>query len=138
MDNGSNIRIAREITTFNYSHVWNIRCVAHVLNLIASNIIKVQPVDHVLKQANQVVQFFKKSHRANQLLHDDIKNMNLDGGGLEMYCKTRWASIFGTTSSIVRLKPIFDKGCVITFTYIVNIIPIEKGISQVSIVQAEF
>ncbi|CAG8748054.1 14717_t:CDS:2, partial [Racocetra fulgida] len=66
-------------------------------------------VDHVLKQANQIVQFFKKSHRANRLLHDSIKNMNLEGGGLETYCETRWASIFGTTSSIVRLKPVFDK-----------------------------
>ncbi|CAG8504092.1 104_t:CDS:2 [Cetraspora pellucida] len=76
---------------------------------ITDNGIKVRSVDHVLKQANQIVQFFKRSYRANQLLCDNIKSMKLGGSSLEMYVKTRCASIFRTMSSIVRLKPVFDK-----------------------------
>ncbi|CAG8781250.1 5813_t:CDS:2, partial [Cetraspora pellucida] len=61
------------------------------------------------RQANQIIQFFKKSHRANRLLRDSIESMKLGSGGLEIYAKTRWASIYGTMSSIVRLKPVFEK-----------------------------
>ncbi|CAG8843805.1 30499_t:CDS:1, partial [Racocetra persica] len=64
-------------------------CIAHALNLIASDIVKVRSVDYVLKQANQIVQFFKKSHRANRLLRDSIESMKLGSGGLEIYAKTR-------------------------------------------------
>ncbi|CAG8756850.1 8508_t:CDS:1, partial [Racocetra persica] len=52
-DNGSNARIVREITMYNYLHIWNIRCVAYVLNLIASDIVKIPSVSSALKRANQ-------------------------------------------------------------------------------------
>ncbi|CAG8790359.1 20721_t:CDS:2, partial [Cetraspora pellucida] len=44
-----------------------------------------------------------------RLLHDGIKNMKIQGRNLELFTKTRWASAFNTTNSIIRIKPVFDK-----------------------------
>ncbi|CAG8707693.1 23741_t:CDS:2, partial [Cetraspora pellucida] len=104
-DNGSNICVACEVTTYNYSHIWNIKCIAYAINLISNNIVKTQSVNQVLKQASQIIQFFKKSHLACRLLRKGIENMNISDGGLETYTKTRWVSIFETTSLIIRLRP---------------------------------
>ncbi|CAG8792007.1 2882_t:CDS:2, partial [Gigaspora rosea] len=50
-----------------------------------------------------------KSHLANRILRDTISSMNIRGGSLETYCETRWASIFDTTNSIIRIRPAIDK-----------------------------
>ncbi|CAG8645296.1 830_t:CDS:1, partial [Cetraspora pellucida] len=107
-DNRSNIRVAHEVTTYNYSHIWNIRCITYVINLISNDIVKTQSVNQVLKQASQIIQFFIKSHLACRLLREGIENMNISGSGLETYTETRWVSIFKTTSLIIRLKLVFE------------------------------
>src|SRR6266542_1028313 len=40
-DSGSNCHQAREIIEYNYPHILNIRCVAHAINLIASDFFKI-------------------------------------------------------------------------------------------------
>ena len=40
-DNASNCRVAREKIEENYNHILNIRCIAHAINLIATDLGKI-------------------------------------------------------------------------------------------------
>ncbi|CAG8852197.1 1503_t:CDS:2, partial [Gigaspora margarita] len=109
MDNGSNVRIARQAIHYDYSHILNIRCIAHALNLLTADLVKTTLVRNILKQANMLVSFFQKSHLAKRLLRNTISSMNIRGGSLETYSETRWVSIYDTANSIVRVRPAIDK-----------------------------
>lgn len=108
-DNGSNVRVAREIINHEYSHILNIRCVAHAFNLISSDLVKNPEINKTLKQARSIVSYFNRSHLPNRLLREGIYSMKIKGGSLENYVETRWASVFNITNSIVRVKPVTDK-----------------------------
>ncbi|CAG8808919.1 15659_t:CDS:2 [Gigaspora margarita] len=51
-DNGSNVRIARQSIHHDYSHILSIHCIAHVLNLLAVDLVKNTSIKEILKQAN--------------------------------------------------------------------------------------
>ncbi|CAG8607477.1 5709_t:CDS:2 [Acaulospora morrowiae] len=100
-DAGSNIRVAREITTQNYSHILNMKCIVHAINLIATDLVQVPQIKKNIKKANDVIEYFKLSHRAGSLFRNIINTMKIKGGGLETYVKTRWCSFYNTAISIV-------------------------------------
>ncbi|MDW3632004.1 MAG: hypothetical protein QOK71_11235 [Nitrososphaeraceae archaeon] len=44
----------------------------------------------------------------NHLLDDYIRRLNINGGSLKKYTKTRWTSIYESTTSIIRLQTVFQ------------------------------
>lgn len=103
-DHGSNVASARRIITEKYSHIINIRCIAHCINLISSDIVKVQQVKDLVRRANIITKFFKHSTLASFQLEEAIKTKNIQGGSLKTYVETRWTTVFECTNSIWRLK----------------------------------
>ena len=107
-DNASNIAAARRIITQKYPSIINVRCIAHCINLISSDIIKINQVGHLVKCSNILVKYFKTSHIGLSLLKEAIESKGIQGGGLKTYVETRWTSVYECFSSIWRLKDAFQ------------------------------
>lgn len=107
-DGASNVKLARELITTKYPSILNIRCVAHCFNLVTKDLLKHEFAKNLVFKCKKIINFFKKSHRANNLLENYVKRLNITGGSLKKYTKTRWSSIYVTTTSIVRLQPVFQ------------------------------
>ena len=103
-DNGSNVAAARQIISEKYPSILNIRCIAHCINLISSDIVKINQVKILVKWSNIVTKFFKNSAIGMSLLKSAIELKNIQGGGLKTYVETRWTTVYECTSSIWRLK----------------------------------
>ena len=103
-DNGSNVKSAHQIITQKYPQIINVRCIAHCVNLISSDIINVQQIKNLVRRANIVTRHFKYSTLAASWLKDAIELKNIQGGGLKTYVETRWTTVYECTSSIWRLK----------------------------------
>jgi hypothetical protein len=65
---------------------------AHHLNLITSDIIKLEFAKDTFKKCQAIVSFFKTSHQAGAALQEDIAQSLTKGGGLKSSVKTRWSS----------------------------------------------
>ena len=103
-DNGSNVKLARQLISDQYPTITNLRCIAHAINLISKDIIKHPFASHLIKRSNQITRFFKKSYMANSLLKNKMEEYGVVGGGLKTYVETRWTTVYESASSIVRLK----------------------------------
>ena len=103
-DNGSNVALARELITREFPNIFNIRCIAHCLNLISQDILKHEFASKIIKYCNVLVTYFKKSHLCGSLLENLINTKGIYGGGLKTYVKTRWITVAECTASILRLK----------------------------------
>ena len=57
---------AREEINQRYPHIQNIRCIAHCINLIASDIVEHKFADKLLRRSNILVSFFRNSTRAGK------------------------------------------------------------------------
>ncbi|GBC53927.2 ribonuclease H-like domain-containing protein [Rhizophagus irregularis DAOM 181602=DAOM 197198] len=98
-DNAANVRNARKIIHKNHPKIENVRCVAHSINLIACDIVKKKFGEHLLKRVNILTTFFRSSHQANAKLAQIIKEKGISGGGLKLYCKTRWTTASESVNS---------------------------------------
>jgi len=107
-DNGTNVAVARRIILQKYPSILNIRCIAHCINLISSDIVKINQANKLIRQANIVTKFFKNSIIGLSLLKDAIKLKNIQRGGLKVYVETRWTTVYECTSSIWHLKDAFQ------------------------------
>ena len=58
-DNAANVVGAYQIISQNYPSILNIRCIAHCINLISSDIVKINQVKILVKYANIITKFFK-------------------------------------------------------------------------------
>ncbi|CAB5198747.1 unnamed protein product, partial [Rhizophagus irregularis] len=103
-DNAANVAGARRIITNEYPSIINIRCIAHCINLISSDIVKVDQVKCLVKRANILTRYFKNSTLASTWLKEAIDAKNIAGGGLKTYIETRWMTVHECTSSVYRLK----------------------------------
>ncbi|GET57370.1 ribonuclease H-like domain-containing protein [Rhizophagus irregularis DAOM 181602=DAOM 197198] len=103
-DNAANVAGARQIITNEYPSIINIRCIAHCINLISSDIVKVDQVKCLVKRANILTRYFKNSTLASTWLKEAIDAKNIAGGGLKTYIETRWTTVHECTSSVYRLK----------------------------------
>jgi len=63
-DNGANVKLARNIISELYPHIFNIRCIAHAINLVAQDIVKCDFAEHLIRRCNILCTFFKTSHQA--------------------------------------------------------------------------
>ena len=103
-DNASNVSAARRLISQKYPSILNIRCIAHCINLISSDIVKINQVKSLVRCANIITRFFKNSAIGVALLKNAIQLKNIQGGGLKTYVETRWTTVYECISSIWRLK----------------------------------
>lgn len=108
-DNASNVRKAREIVHDKFPSIENVRCIAHCINLIACDIVKDNFGDRLLRRVNILATFFKNSHQANAKLVQLINEKGIVGGGLKLYCKTRWTTASESVNSVINLQQILEE-----------------------------
>lgn len=107
-DNASNCRVARNIVQEKYGHIWDVRCAAHAINLIASDLVKINSIKDFISNCGKITGFFNNSHQGTSILRQGLKDMKINMEGLQTWCKTRWGSLFMTADSILRARPVFD------------------------------
>jgi len=107
-DNASNVRNARKIIQEKFPRIENIRCIAHVINLIVCDIVKEKFGDRLLRCVNTLTSFFKNSHHADSKLAQLIKEKGINGGGLKLYCKTRWTTASESVNSVINLESVLE------------------------------
>ncbi|GES95126.1 ribonuclease H-like domain-containing protein [Rhizophagus clarus] len=78
----------------------------HAINLIASDLVKLEPIIKFINECSKINQYFSTSHASNALLKQGFTNMKIQGGGLQTWIKTRWGSLFMTTDALLRAQPI--------------------------------
>jgi hypothetical protein len=106
-----------------YPSVYPIRCIAHHVHLISSDICKMDWTKSTLKKCNQIVKYFKLSHQAGANLRKEKKSCSLVGGGLRTYVITRWTTAWDCTTSILRLENCLKN--VSTYLFYINNIQIQ-------------
>jgi len=107
--NGSNIAAIRKLITIQFSKIFNVKYIAHCLNLILHDFLWHNFADKTIKYYNIIVKCFKKSHIENDLLSKLITKYQITSGRLKTFVKTRWISVAEYTSSILRLKKCLNK-----------------------------
>ena len=108
-DNASNVQNTCKIIEEKYPNIENVRCIAHAVNLIACDILKESFGDHLLRKVNTLASFFKNSHQAGAKLIQLIKENSIHGGGIKLYCKTRWTTASESVNSVIRLEPVLEQ-----------------------------
>ena len=77
--------------------------------MIACDIVKDNFGDHLLRQVNILTTFFKNSHQTNARLVQLINEKGIVGGGLKLYCKTRWTTASESVNSVINLQQILEE-----------------------------
>src|SRR5436190_1298482 len=93
-DNGANVRLARDHINQLYPHIFNIRCIAHAINLVAQDIVK------------------------NEFAERLIRRCNILCGGLKSYCKSRWTTTCECIESILRLEQVLKEASIKSYSII--------------------
>jgi hypothetical protein len=108
-DNAANVRNARSTIHKKHQKIENVRCIAHSINLIACDIVSEKFGDRLLKRVNILATFFRSSHQANAKLSQIIKERQISGGGLKLYCKTRWVTASESVNSVLNLESALEE-----------------------------
>jgi len=87
-DAESAMQMARRLVSEKYPNILSIRCMAHHVNLITTDIIKLDFAKDIFKKCQTIVTFFKTSYRAGAALQDDIIQSMIEGGSLKSSVKT--------------------------------------------------
>ena len=77
---------------------------AHHLNLITNDIIKLDFAKKVFKKCQAIISFFRTSHCAGAALQEDIIESLTGVRGLKTSVKTRWSTAWDCYDSIIRLE----------------------------------
>ena len=88
-DHASNVVLAKELVSKKYPHILPIRCIAHHIHLLSSDIIKLDWAANIISNCKKIVKFFKKSHASGAYLQQEIIENIIKGGGLKSYIATR-------------------------------------------------
>ena len=96
---------AKRIISKRYKHILPIRCIAHHVNLISTDICKTIFAKDIISKCQKIVKYFKQSHQAGEELRERITK-EIKGGGLKTYVVTRWSTAWDCTKSILRLEQI--------------------------------
>ncbi len=84
-NNRSNIAAAYRMICEEYPNILNVRCIAHCINLISSDIIKVNQIKSLIKYVNSITKYFKNSHLTFVWLKEVIQLKGIKEGGLKTY-----------------------------------------------------
>ena len=83
-----------------------IRCIAHHINLLTTNICKLEFAWLTLKKCMKLVRYFKASYQAGETLRNEIMDNMVGGSELKGYCQTRWTTAFDCASSVLKCKEV--------------------------------
>ena len=95
---------AKRIIANQYKHIIPLRCIAHHINLVTTDIIKTRFAKEVIGKCKKIITFFKRAHQAGEQLREDIVKNLIKGGGLKSFVETRWTTAWDCTDSILRLE----------------------------------
>jgi hypothetical protein len=98
------MQMARKMISEKYHNILSIRCMAHHVNLITTDIIKLNFAKSTFKKCQIIISFFKTSYRAGAALQENIIQSLTRGGGLKSSVKTRWSTAWDCCDSIIRLE----------------------------------
>lgn len=104
-DHASACAAAKKKIAERHKHILSIRCIAHHVNLISTDICKTTFAKDIIAKCQKIVKYFKQSHQAGKELRERITN-EIKGGGLKNYVVTRWTTAWDCTNSILRLEQI--------------------------------
>ncbi|CAB4400289.1 unnamed protein product [Rhizophagus irregularis] len=65
--------------------------------------------DRLLRKVNILGSFFRNCHMAGSKFRKLIEESGIKGGGLKMYCITRWTTSSESVNSVLTLKPVLEK-----------------------------
>ncbi|CAJ0750298.1 18588_t:CDS:2 [Entrophospora sp. SA101] len=95
---------AKRIVTSTFPNILSIRCIAHHIQLIASDIVKVDWAKNTLQNIQKIITFFQNNYQAGSALRDDIIESLITGGYLKTTVKTRWSTAWDACESMIRLE----------------------------------
>ena len=67
-DSAANCQVAREKIQEKYAHILNIRCIAHAINLIATDLTKLDEIKTFITNCGKIIKYFNKSQQKLALL----------------------------------------------------------------------
>ncbi|CAG8548347.1 11571_t:CDS:10 [Gigaspora margarita] len=74
---------------------------SHMVNLIAADLVKLDELKKLIANCGKINHFFNSSHSSHSLLIKGFTDMKIK-------VKTRWGSLYFTTDSMLRARPVFD------------------------------
>jgi hypothetical protein len=101
-DHASNVALAKNKIATQHSHIIPMRCIAHHINLLTTDIIKLELAFNLISECRKIVTFFISSHKSDSLLRENIIKNLVSGSGLKKHVKTHWTTAFDCIDSIVR------------------------------------
>ena len=96
-DNGSNYKKACKMLVAKHKHITWQTCAAHTINLMLKDIGRFDEVDHVVKSAKRICNFFYNHNRLHAMMRQKI------GGELVRWNATRFGTVF------LCLQSFFDR-----------------------------
>lgn len=102
-DHASACAAAKRMISERYKYILPIRCIAHHVNLISTDICKTTFAKDIISKCQKIVKYFKLSYQAGEKLRKRITK-EIKGGGLKTYVVTRWSTAWDCTKSILRLE----------------------------------
>jgi len=97
MDNGSNYKRACKMLIAKHRHIAWQPCAAHTINLMLKDIGRFNEVEHVVKSAKRISNFFYNNNRFHAMMREKI------GGELIRWNATRFGTVF------LCLQSFFDR-----------------------------
>jgi Protein of unknown function (DUF 659) len=85
-----------------YPHILSMRCIAHHIQLISSDICNISWAKKVLSDCQTIISFFRNSYSAGAALRDEIIHAFTIGGNLKTSTKTRWSTSWDCCESLLR------------------------------------
>ncbi|CAG8794498.1 17448_t:CDS:2, partial [Cetraspora pellucida] len=109
-DGASAMSLAKQYISDKYPRILPIRCIAHNIQLICSDIIcKTLFGKKVLRQCQSFVTYFHASYRAGAILRNEIINSMINKGGLKSSVCLRWSSAYDCVQSVLNLEICFKQ-----------------------------
>ena len=107
-DGASAMQLAKRLISDEYPRIMPVRCIAHHVQLICTDIIKKIPfANNILIQCQKFITYFNESHQSGAILREEIKKELITGGGLKSSVKTRWSTSWDCCTSVLRLETVF-------------------------------
>ncbi|RHZ82263.1 hypothetical protein Glove_110g116 [Diversispora epigaea] len=102
-DHASNVVLAKNLVSTKYPHIFPIRCIAHHINLLSSDIIKLNWATNIITCCKKIITFFKQSHAGGAILQQEIVENMIKGDSI-IRCKNALKQILENESQLLNLE----------------------------------
>lgn len=97
-DNAANMKAAWKLVEDRYPHISTYGCLAHGLNLLLQDVLKIDDIDEVMDSAKQVVKSIRNSHILKAILSEKQGSNKIS---LKLPNATRWLSTENCLNSLI-------------------------------------